>query len=138
MDCDDAPHWQVEHATSGMATCNSAACKSKGTKIEKSELRVGTHTSEESREQLKLAMEQGKITDKTFKDIRLELVQPGKYMGELQDAVGYKVEVSPSARAGCRATACKEHGSKIAKGELRLGILRQFDGEHESFVYKHW
>ncbi|KAF2438157.1 glucocorticoid receptor-like (DNA-binding domain), partial [Karstenula rhodostoma CBS 690.94] len=181
LDGDEAPHWRVEHATSGMSTCNQAQCKSKGIKIEKGELRVGTHTwhtveekyfwawrhwrcatphqirglqsisnselakvpgyeriSEESREQLKLALEEGKVNDKDFKDIRPDLVKGGGYMGEIRDAVGYKVDVSPSARAGCRAAACKEQGNKIVKGELRLGILRLFDGEHESYVYKHW
>ena len=94
--------------------------------------------SEESRQQLKLALEEGKVTDKEFKDIRPDLVKAGGYMGEIRDALSYKVEVSPSARAGCRASACKEQGTKIAKGELRLGILRDFDGDHNSFVYKHW
>ncbi|KAJ4349507.1 uncharacterized protein N0V89_008123 [Didymosphaeria variabile] len=92
--------------------------------------------SEESREQLALALEEGKVIDKEFKDIRPDLVKT--YQGEIRDAIGYKVEVTPSARAGCRAAACKDLGIKIQKGELRLGILRPFDGEHVSFVYKHW
>ncbi|KAL1610604.1 hypothetical protein SLS60_002274 [Paraconiothyrium brasiliense] len=96
------------------------------------------HISEESREQLALALGEGKVTDKEFKDIRPDLVKTGGYQGEIRDAIGYKVEVTPSARAGCRGAACKELGTKITKGELRLGILRMFDGEHASFVYKHW
>ncbi|KAJ4299355.1 hypothetical protein N0V90_004600 [Kalmusia sp. IMI 367209] len=94
--------------------------------------------SEESREQLKLALEEGKILDKEFKDIRPDLVQFGGYGGEITDAVGYKVEVTKRAAAGCRGAACKEQGAKIAKGYLRLGIARIFDGEHETWQYKHW
>jgi hypothetical protein len=94
--------------------------------------------SEEGREQLELALEEGKITDKDFQDIRPDLVKSGGSLGEIRDALGYKVELSLSGRAGCRAAACKEQGAKIAKGELRLGILRPFDGEHATYAYKHW
>lgn len=97
------------------------------------------HISVEAREQLRLAMEEGKIIDKEFVDVRPDLVvKGGGPVGEIRDAVSYKVDVSPSARARCRGKACAQQGTKIAKGELRLGILRMFDGEHESYVYKHW
>jgi hypothetical protein len=95
--------------------------------------------SDEAREQLKLALEEGKITDKEFVDVRPDLViKGGGSIGEVRDAVSYKVDVSPTARARCRGTACAQQGTKIAKGELRLAILRSFDGEHDSYVYKHW
>ena len=95
--------------------------------------------SNESREQLKLAMEQGKIPDKEFKDIRLDLVKSGGggFTSEITDAVGYKVDVA-KMKSGCRSVTCKSPEAKILKGELRLGILRSYDGDHESYVYKHW
>ena len=47
----------------------------------------------------------------------------------------YFVEVSPSKRAGCQATECKNAGIKIEKGELRFGVwLEKF----ESWTWKHW
>ncbi|KAF9729615.1 hypothetical protein PMIN02_004529 [Paraphaeosphaeria minitans] len=95
--------------------------------------------SDESREQLKLALEEGKVIDKDFKDIRPDLiVKEGVSMGEIRDAVRYNVEASPSTRARCRAAACKQQRSNIAKGELRLAILRPLDGEHTAYIYKHW
>lgn len=94
--------------------------------------------SDESREQLKLALEENKVVDKDFQDIRLDLIKGGGYMGEIREAVVYKVDVSPSSRTGCCPAACKEQGPKIAKGELRLRMQRLIDGEHASFTYKHW
>jgi hypothetical protein len=50
----------------------------------------------------------------------------------------YKVDVATRGTAACRNSDCPEGATKIAKGELRLGISVPFDGEHESWVYKHW
>jgi len=48
------------------------------------------------------------------------------------------VDVASRGTAGCRYADCPGGGAKIAKGELRLGICVPFDGEHSSWVYKHW
>lgn len=49
---------------------------------------------------------------------------------------GYRVEVAPSARANCNGPKpC--HGTKIAKGELRLGVWVAFQ-DRGSFKWRHW
>jgi hypothetical protein len=49
---------------------------------------------------------------------------------------GYRVEVAPSARAQCNGPKpCK--GTKIAKGELRLGAWVPFK-DSGSFKWRHW
>lgn len=47
-------------------------------------------------------------------------------------------EVSATRRAGCKAKRCKDNDVKIQKGELRMGVLVDFDGEHQSMVWRHW
>lgn len=46
-------------------------------------------------------------------------------------------EVAVSGRAGCSNTACKNKESKIAKGELRQGVLVTIR-EHQSWKWRHW
>ncbi|KAF3043620.1 hypothetical protein E8E11_008869 [Didymella keratinophila] len=53
---------------------------------------------------------------------------------EIRDVEGYKIDM-PVHPAGCRASEC---ANKIVRGELRVGFLRNFDGEHMSWAYKHW
>ncbi|KAF2871417.1 hypothetical protein BDV95DRAFT_462473, partial [Massariosphaeria phaeospora] len=94
--------------------------------------------STESQEQVRQAFEEGRVPDKDFKDVREDLAKfaPRTY-GEITNAVGYKVDIASRA-AGCRNSACKDKGVKIAKGELRLGIATPFDDDHEIWVYTHW
>lgn len=76
--------------------------------------------------------------DKQFKDIREDLAKDApKYGQEYQNAMAYKVDLAARA-AACRGKDCLSKQIKITKGELRLGILIPFDGEHASTVYKHW
>jgi hypothetical protein len=90
----------------------------------------------ESQEQLKLAFEDGRVAGKDFKDIRSDLAgsAPSSGAREIRDAEGYKVDM-PVRPAGCRVSECE---NKVVRGELRVGFLRNFDGEHMSWVYKHW
>ncbi|KAF2998242.1 hypothetical protein E8E13_005936 [Curvularia kusanoi] len=91
--------------------------------------------SPESQAQLKLALEEGCIVDKTFKDIRPDLAAAtATFGGEITNAIGYKIDM-PTRPAGCRANECSD---KIVKGELRVGFLKPFDGDHATWVYKHW
>ncbi|KAF2274147.1 zf-PARP-domain-containing protein [Westerdykella ornata] len=50
---------------------------------------------------------------------------------------GYRIELSPNARAMCKNKECKDAGVKIQKGELRFGTLVTIE-EHTSWTYKHW
>jgi hypothetical protein len=50
----------------------------------------------------------------------------------------YKADVATRGTAACRNADCPEGATKIAKGELRLGLSVPFDGDHESWQYKHW
>jgi hypothetical protein len=110
--------------------------------------------SEEAQEQVRLAFENDAVVDKDFKGIRTDLAkQAKKYGGEITnatrfdrqfyiqdafaDSYSYKVDVATRA-AGCRSAICQDKGVKIVKGELRLGLGVPFDGEHESWQYKHW
>ncbi|USP78990.1 gfo idh moca family protein [Curvularia clavata] len=94
--------------------------------------------SPESQEQVRLAFEEGMPTDKTFKGICEERAKDApKYAREYTDATGYKADVASRA-AACRGHNCLSEGVKITKGELRLGIYVDFDGEHCSTYYKHW
>ncbi|KAF2133702.1 zf-PARP-domain-containing protein [Dothidotthia symphoricarpi CBS 119687] len=99
----------------------------------------GYHSlSPESQEQIRLAFENDCVTDKEFKGISEDMAKRApKYGGEILNATGYKVDVARRA-AGCRGSVCQTTGVKILKGELRLGISIPYDGEHESWVYKHW
>lgn len=93
--------------------------------------------SPESQGQLRLVFEDGRVADKGFKDIRPDLAGSASMSGggrEIRDADGYKVDM-PARPAGCRASEC---ANKIVRGELGVGFLRNFDGEHMSWVYKHW
>ncbi|CAO2650026.1 Nn.00g013180.m01.CDS01 [Neocucurbitaria sp. VM-36] len=94
--------------------------------------------SVESQEQVQLAFEKGKPIDKEFKGIREDLAKSApRYAQEYRNAEGYKVDVAKRA-AGCRGQDCLYKGTKIVKGELRLGLAIPFDGEHVSWVYKQW
>jgi hypothetical protein len=95
--------------------------------------------SPESQEQVRLAFKDERVPDKEFQDIRTDLVKKGSggRSGEIANVMGYKVDVASRA-AMCRGTACKEQGIKILKGELRLGLVTPFDGEHTSMLFKHW
>lgn len=76
--------------------------------------------------------------DKTFKGICEELAKDApKYAKEYTDAIGYKADIATRA-AACRGGTCVPEKVKITKGELRLGIYVDFDGEHTSTYYKHW
>lgn len=77
---------------------------------------------------MRLAFENSSIVDKTLKDIRPDLAMPAKFGGEITDAVGYKIDM-PTRPAGCRAKRC---ANKIVRGQLRVGFLKSFDGEHSS------
>jgi hypothetical protein len=46
-------------------------------------------------------------------------------------------ELSSSSRAGCQDKVCKENGTKIQKGELRLGTWVEIQ-DHGSWRWKHW
>jgi hypothetical protein len=50
----------------------------------------------------------------------------------------YKADVATRGTAACRNADCPEGAAKIVKGELRLGLSVPFDGDHESWQYKHW
>jgi serine/threonine-protein kinase ATR len=50
---------------------------------------------------------------------------------------GYRIEISPNNRAGCKSTECKNEGIKILKGEIRFGTFVEIM-EHQSWQYKHW
>jgi len=85
-----------------------------------------------------LAFEHGKPVDKTFNGIRKDLAQSApRYAREYTDAQGYKADV-PIRTAACRGSACSRQNSKVLKGELRFGILVDYDGEHSSWYDKHW
>ena len=94
--------------------------------------------SPESQEQVRLAFELARPSDKEFKGIREDLAKKAqKYATEYTNAAGYKVDVAVRA-AACRGDDCLTEGIKIGRDELRLGILVPFDEEHSSLVYKHW
>jgi hypothetical protein len=59
-------------------------------------------------------------------------------MTSAANSCSYKVDIATRGTASCRKSDCPAGAVKIAKGELRLGIRVPFDGEHESWVYKHW
>jgi hypothetical protein len=42
-----------------------------------------------------------------------------------------------SGRAGCQNSACKHDGLKIAKGQLRFGVLCTFE-DRDFWKWKHW
>jgi hypothetical protein len=46
-------------------------------------------------------------------------------------------EIAKQGRAGCQATHCKKEGVKIAKGELRQGVLVTIM-EHQNYMWRHW
>ena len=48
------------------------------------------------------------------------------------------IEHAKTGRAGCQNTACKAAGSKILKGELRMGTLVWLKGEIQAWMWKHW
>ena len=50
---------------------------------------------------------------------------------------GYRIELSPSKRAGCQNKDCKDAKIKIQIGELRFGVLVEVK-EHTSMQYRHW
>ncbi|KAH7130375.1 hypothetical protein B0J11DRAFT_602707 [Dendryphion nanum] len=91
--------------------------------------------SPESQEQVRATFEAERVTDMGFTDVRPDLVTASKSFGDITEATGYKVELASTGRAGCRSPICSE---KILKGELRLGIATSWDGEHDTWSYKHW
>lgn len=94
--------------------------------------------STESQEQLRLAFENGALVDKDFKGTREDLAKSApRYGQEYRNAEGYKVDV-PKRAALCRGADCLSKGTKVGHGELRFGLLIPFDGEHATWVYKHW
>ncbi|KAH9878268.1 hypothetical protein J1614_003485 [Plenodomus biglobosus] len=151
----------TEHSSNNRSVCNQAACKRANVKITKGELRIGTNTlfnndmEQRCQERVRLAFEEGQPVDKEFKDVLDDLaaVTP-RYFREYADAQGYVWNVIPLATvrlmrlrykadvsnrsAACRGAACSQKGTKVLKGELRLGILVNYDGEHASWYYKHW
>jgi hypothetical protein len=74
----------------------------------------------DAQEQVRLAFENDGVVDKEFKGLDGEL------------------DIATRGTASCRKSDCPWGTSKIAKGEMRLGISVPFDGEHESWQYKHW
>jgi hypothetical protein len=96
--------------------------------------------SSDAQEQVRLAFENDDVVDKDFKGIDADLAKvPKKYGGEIQNATGYKVDITITrGAASCSKSGCPKAALKIAKGELRLGISVPFDGDHESWQYKHW
>ncbi|KAK0884232.1 hypothetical protein LTR87_001861 [Friedmanniomyces endolithicus] len=51
--------------------------------------------------------------------------------------MSYRVELSRTNRAGCRAPHCKAAGIKIEKDDLRQGVLVTIK-EHTSWMWRHW
>ncbi|KAI9675805.1 MAG: hypothetical protein M1829_003230 [Trizodia sp. TS-e1964] len=49
----------------------------------------------------------------------------------------YRIELSKTRTAGCKALECKKNGVKIQKGELRYGTLVEIQ-DHSSWSWKHW
>jgi hypothetical protein len=93
----------------------------------------------DAQEQVRLAFENDGVVDKEFKGLDGELAKVAKrYGGDIINATGYKVDIATRGTASCRKSDCPWGTSKIAKGEMRLGISVPFDGEHESWQYKHW
>ena len=90
--------------------------------------------SPESQAEVRAAFEADRVTNLEYTDVRPDLAH-GYLSGEIRDAVAYKVELASTGRAGCRKDGCP---TKILKGELRVGFLVDFDGEHQSWKYKHW
>ncbi|KHJ35347.1 putative zf-parp type zinc finger protein [Erysiphe necator] len=52
--------------------------------------------------------------------------------------MSYRVEVASSGRAGCQSTDCKKAGTKIGKGELRLGTWVDIPDRGGSWRWRHW
>lgn len=50
---------------------------------------------------------------------------------------GYRIEVSPNKRAGCKVGDCKKEAVKIQKDELRFGTMVTIK-EHSSMAWRHW
>ena len=90
--------------------------------------------SPESQAEVQAAFEASRVTDVEYTDVRPDLAT-SSIPGEIRNVVDYKVELALSGRAGCRHSTCPD---KIKKGELRLGFLVEFQGEHCSWMFKHW
>lgn len=96
--------------------------------------------SPEAQEQVRLAFEDGVIADKEFKGIRTEFIKKGGSTTgakEITNAESYFVDVAKRASM-CRSGGCMAAGTKITKGEMRLGIVVDFDGDHSTTYFKHW
>ncbi|KAF2175139.1 hypothetical protein K469DRAFT_81022 [Zopfia rhizophila CBS 207.26] len=64
--------------------------------------------SPEGQEQVRLAFQSDQVVDKGFKDICEDLVKaifPDE--NEIKNAVGHKIDLAPTGRAGCRNAASK-------------------------------
>lgn len=53
------------------------------------------------------------------------------------DTNTWRVEISSTNRAGCKATKCKDDGVKILKGELRFGVWVT-SRDFQSWQWRHW
>ncbi|KAH7082651.1 hypothetical protein BKA63DRAFT_394085, partial [Paraphoma chrysanthemicola] len=93
--------------------------------------------SEEAQEEVRQAFENEGVVDKDFKGKRADLAKASPRYNDIMNAEGYKVDIAKRA-TGCRNAQCPSEGSKILKGEVRLGICVPFDGDHSSWLYKHW
>ncbi|KAL2057564.1 hypothetical protein ABVK25_001948 [Lepraria finkii] len=51
--------------------------------------------------------------------------------------MSYRVEISPSNRAGCQNSECKKEGIKIPKGALRCGVFVTIM-DNQTWKWKHW
>lgn len=49
--------------------------------------------------------------------------------------ISYKLNVVNAGSASCRNSDYPENGIKI---ELRLGFYVDYNGDHGSWIYKHW
>ncbi|EEB08871.1 hypothetical protein SJAG_04043 [Schizosaccharomyces japonicus yFS275] len=52
-----------------------------------------------------------------------------------QGGAGYRIELAPNSRAGCKGSMCKK--AKIPEGTLRFGTFVD-SGRFQSWNWKHW
>jgi hypothetical protein len=65
-------------------------------------------------------------------------IGPSTYSVWIDKNANNGTEISPTSRAGCKVTACKEAGAKIKKGEIRLGVWVTYAGGEASWAWRHW
>ncbi|KAI8930803.1 hypothetical protein NX059_011826 [Plenodomus lindquistii] len=138
FDNDMEQRWYIAWRHWGCATKHQIAGMKELTGGDPSKATGFDGLSTESQEQVRLAFEAGKPVDKEFKGVREDLaVAAPRHVREYTDAQGYKADVARRS-AACRGTVCSQTSAKVLKGELRLGILVDYDGDHSSWYYKHW